>query len=386
MLFTLDLETSINCPDENRMSATPHYADNRVVLAGWKSGDNPVGTGSVDDLRMELQALVAGHDSIVLCGFNISFDLAYLMRDSQFRALLVDFRDKIRVWDAQQAEYLISGQSWTYPSLDEACRRRGLPVKPDRIKEYWRAGVRTEDIPIQELTEYLEHDVSVTEQLARLQAVDMPKTMRTLCFDKGDDIMCTTIMEHVGMHFDLDKCADISSDLRTEILLVQERLVDLVRSESSYQYFQPTRTKEVQVVLYGGDFEWDEKEEAGVYKTGIKKGQVKHKKVTRTVKFGGILSPKTQAEVKDKFGDSVSDSVFQWIIENEHPENWAVGQFVGYMQNFREWHKDVSTYYDGYSALVWEDGMIRPNFQHCATRTGRQSCTQPNLQNVSKGE
>ena len=385
MLFTIDLETSVNCRDENRMSATPHYDGNKVVLAGWSDGRG-VYISNVAQLISSLEFHCGVEKQIILCGFNIGFDLAYLMRDDGFRKLIVDFRNKIRIWDAQQAEYLISGQSWTYPSLDESCRRRGLPVKPDKIKEYWKSGVKTEDIPYQELAEYLEHDVSVTEQLAKLQVAEMNEKMRTLCFDKGYDVLCTTIMENVGMHFDLDKCADISTDLRQSILEVLHKLYDLVRSETGYQLFRPTRTKEVQVMLYGGEFEWEEQEEAGVYKTGLKKGQVKYKKVVRSINFGGILSPKLQRDIKDKFGDSVSDSVFNYILENEHPENWAVGQFIGYMQNFREWHKDLSTYYDGYSALVWEDGMIRPNFQHCATRTGRQSCTQPNLQNVSKGE
>lgn len=386
MLFTLDLETSVNCSDENRMSATPHYEGNRIVLAGWSVGGEAEVSPHVRDLYNALLGQLEQGWSVILCGFNIGFDLAYLMRIDAFKSLLEEHMENLLIWDAQQAEYLLSGQSWTYPSLDEACRRRGLPVKPDKIKEYWKAGVKTENIPADELREYLEHDVSVTAQLARRQVAEMPERMRQLCFDKGDDILCTTIMEHVGMHFDLDKCADISTDLRQDILEVQHKLYDLVRSETGYQYFQPTRTKEVQVVLYGGEFEWDEKEEAGVYKTGLKKGQPKFKKVVRKIKFDGILSPKLQRDVKEKFGDSVSDSVFNYILENEHPENWAVGQFIGYMQNFREWHKDLSTYYDGYSALVWEDGMIRPNFQHCATRTGRQSCTQPNLQNVSKGD
>jgi hypothetical protein len=38
MLFTLDLETSVNCKDEGRMSGSPHYAGNNVVLAGWSDG------------------------------------------------------------------------------------------------------------------------------------------------------------------------------------------------------------------------------------------------------------------------------------------------------------------------------------------------------------
>ena len=388
MLFTFDLETSVDCKEQGRMSASPHYSGNSIVLAGWKNNITSAysyGTSSAE-LTSELNDFLEMGESVVLCGFNIGFDLAYLLRDEMFRSTVIKYMPQIRVWDVQQAQYLISGQQMKYPSLDECCALYGLPVKPDKIKEYWKNGVRTEDIPKDELAEYLEHDVSVTEQLALLQVKQMSKEMRELCFIKGDDILCTTIMENVGMHFDLGVCAKISDELRNDVLELHQKIVDLVKHESGYEYFTPTKLRDVQTVLYGGEFSWETKEPDGVYKTGMKKGQVKLKKVVHTIKFDGILSTKTQALAKEKFGTAVGDSVLQWIVENEHPENWAVGQFIGYMQNFREWHKDLSTYYDGYSALVWEDGMIRPNFQHCSTGTGRQSCTQPNLQNVSKGE
>jgi len=386
MLFTLDLETSVNCKDEGRMSGSPHYAGNNVVLAGWSAWDKIKTSGDVEDLVLAITAAVKAEPYIVLCGFNISFDLAYLMRVQCFRAMLARYAQKIRVWDVQQAQYLLSGQSMVYPSLDGCCELYGLPVKPDKIKAYWNSGMRTEDIPLDELTEYLEHDVRVTEQIARLQVKSMDKTMKDLCFIKGDDILCTTIMENAGMHFDLEKCAEISDELRVSLLEVQEKMHWLVKSETGFEFFTPTKNKEASTVLFGGTFKWDEQEEAGVFKTGLKKGQKKYRKVNVERSFSGILSPVTKAKAKELFQDSVSDQVLQWILENENPENWAVGQFIGYLQDFREMHKDLSTYYDGYTKLVWEDGMIRPNFQHCATRTGRQSCTQPNLQNVSKGE
>lgn len=386
MLFTLDLETSVDCKDEGRMSGTPHYSGNEIVLAGWKvKGEHYFGTDANAVVIGMADWLYAGEE-LVLCGFNIGFDLAYLLRDDGFRKLMVDFRDKIRVWDVQQAQYLISGQTMMYPSLDGCCELYGLPVKPDKIKAYWQSGMRTQDIPFDELREYLQHDVSVTDALAKLQVKKMDNAMRELCFIKGDDILCTTIMENVGMHFDLEICGDVSDSVRSSLLETTEKLHWLVRSETGYEQFQPTKNKEVATVLYGGKFEWDIKVEDGLYKSGLKKGQVKYKKQTQEIVFDGILSPVTKAKAKELWQDSVSDQVMQWIIENEHPENWAVGQFIGYMQDFREMHKDLSTYYDGYAKLVWEDGMIRPSFQHCATRTGRQSCTQPNLQNVSKGE
>ena len=389
MLFTFDLETSVDCKEDGRMSATPHFGENKIVLAGWKAGDFPAmipNEDIVSSLIDSMEAHLSMRKVLVLCGFNIGFDLAYLLREKKFLKLLNDYSHKIRVWDVQQAEYLISGQQWKYPSLDDACRRYGLPTKPDKIKEYWKAGMRTEDIEREELITYLFHDINVTEILARRQAKDMPQRLKELCFMKGDDIMCTTIMENVGMNFDMNKCAEISHELRVALMKVEQNLADLVRSESGYEFFASTKLRDVQTVLYGGTFVWDTREQDGVYKTGLKKGQPRMKKVEKYINFDGILSPKTRKEARERFGTAVSDSVLKWIIENEHPENWAVGQFIGYLQNFREWHKDLSTYYDGYGKLVWADGRIRPSFQHCSTSTGRLSCTQPNLQNVSKGE
>lgn len=386
MLFTLDLETSVDCKEEGRMAGSPHYSGNNIVLSGYRVDSRVYISSSVDDLYEALACYLHDGRDVVLCGFNIGFDLAYLLKIEDFKYLLMDYIDKIRVWDVQQAQYLISGQAMIYPSLDGCCALYGLPVKPDKIKAYWNSGMRTEDIPLGELANYLVHDVNVTEQIARLQVKDMDKTMKDLCFIKGDDILCTTIMENAGMHFDLDKCAEISDELRIALLEVQDKMYWLVRNETGFEHFTPTKNKEASTVLFGGTFEWETKVEDGVYKSGIKKGQVKLKKQVNTIDFDGILSPVTKAKAKELFQDSVSDQVLQWILENENPENWAVGQFIGYLQDFREMHKDLSTYYDGYTKLVWDDGMIRPNFQHCATRTGRQSCTQPNLQNVSKGE
>jgi len=384
MLFTLDLETSVDCAVEGQMKASPHHVGNNVVLAGWKSGGQPTYTGDVTAMLSALSDAFYEDGTVTLCGFNIGFDLAYLFRDERFSAVIKESIHHIRVWDVQQAQYLLSGQTMTYPSLDATSELYGLPVKPDKIKGYWDAGMRTEDIPLDELTEYLIHDVNTTRTIARLQAKAMSKEMLDLCFIKGDDILCTTLMESVGMNFNLDMCGNISDDVRQEVVKAQDKLYWLVRSVSGYEHFQPTKLREVQTVLYGGTFKWDEQEEAGVFKTGLKKGQKKYKKVVREKTFDGILSPVTMAKAKEKFDTSVDDKALQWICDNEDPRNIDVGIFLAELMTFREYHKDVSTYYDGYSRLTWDDGKIRPSFQHCSTRTGRLSCTKPNLQNVSK--
>jgi len=52
----------------------------------------------------------------------------------------------------------------------------------------------------------------------------------------------------------------------------------------------------------------------------------------------------------------------------------------------RELTKQISTYFDGYSNLVWSDGLIHGNLNHCQTATGRLSSSNPNLQNISNKE
>jgi hypothetical protein len=369
------------------MAGTPHYAGNNVVLAGSMCGSSLLTGASVESMIVEMYKVFHHHnETLVLCGFNLAFDLGYMLRYPSFVNMLKKNMDRIAIWDVQQAQYLLSGQTMTYPSLDECAKLYGLPTKPDKIKQYWDSGVRTEDIPIEELDEYLRHDVLTTHTIAQKQAKLMSKEMKTLCFVKGDDILCSAIMERNGMHFNLEHSNEIACEIREQLMTVLNTLNDLVISETGFQYFQPSKNAEIATMLFGGEFKWEVQVEAGVFKTGMKKGQTKYKKELRSINYSGILSEVVAKQVREKYNSGVGDDVLQYILDNEHPDNWAVGEFVGSIQLYRELSKDLSTYYDGYSKLVWEDGMLRPSFQNCSTTTGRQSCTKPNLQNTSKGE
>ena len=52
------------------------------------------------------------------------------------------------------------------------------------------------------------------------------------------------------------------------------------------------------------------------------------------------------------------------------------------MLAFKDVSKLLSTYVDGYSSHIDDDDRIRPNFNQAVARTGRLSCSGPNLQNV----
>jgi DNA polymerase-1 len=54
------------------------------------------------------------------------------------------------------------------------------------------------------------------------------------------------------------------------------------------------------------------------------------------------------------------------------------------LTEYRGWQKSVSSYYQAYIDLLSPDGRLRCNYRLDTTRTGRFSCTEPNLQQVPK--
>jgi len=156
--LVLDLETSIKNRGEEAiggMKASPWYSLNKIVMmGGLVEEDDAVKIKKYPALDTPLR-----RDADIIIGHNIKFDCHYLMRDSE------DFRDalvKLQIWDTQLAEYILSGQTMLYPSLDQCSEKYGGVLKDDAIKEYWDNDIDTEDIPEEQLQEYLVHDVENT--------------------------------------------------------------------------------------------------------------------------------------------------------------------------------------------------------------------------------
>lgn len=63
-------------------------------------------------------------------------------------------------------------------------------------------------------------------------------------------------------------------------------------------------------------------------------------------------------------------------IENSHP-------IVSKILEYRKYTKLVSTYIDGFIPYVDKKGFIHPTFNQALTTTGRLSCSEPNLQNIT---
>jgi len=388
--YIIDAETNIKNRGEGSvgtMEASPYHPDNKIVLFGegkQVGKEFDVATFKSDQIPYFLYH--AKTSPVLLVGHNITFDLKYVAKTwpEHWKAAI----SNIYIWDTQQVAYLLSGQTHMYPSLDQLCAEIGHVLKDEKIKAYWEAGVDTEMIPADELEAYLRHDIRATAAVFRFQyeVVRALPNLFNLIRVKSDDMLMTSLMESNGMFFDIALANTISSDLSLEIKEFEEDLL-LAASANNWPVekagpFNPLSPEHVSLLLFGGPITYKEDVvQIGpdgnpiVYKTGAKKGLPKTKKHEKTFDYDGIgLVPLGEPNKKGIY--STSEEV---LSELKHPVADAVLEL-------RALYKDVETYYKGYSKLVWPDGLIHPNINHCSTRTGRQSCTQPNLQNASKGD
>ena len=140
---------------------------------------------------------------------------------------------------------------------------------------------------------------------------------------------------------------------------------------------------QISLTLFGGEWKYrkaveqrdPETGELLRYKGGQKAGQVKSRIEKVVFKVKGLgFKPKALDIPRLKNGNWSTDSEYLAKIDSD---------FARKVVEYRELDKDAETYYRGYGQLVWFDGCIHPRINQEATRTGRQSSSDPNLQNVS---
>jgi DNA polymerase I-like protein with 3'-5' exonuclease and polymerase domains len=354
--LVIDLETTIRCPVGNN-SGNPMWLGNMVVAAGvlpiggyYKSGYDNTG------LALDVVRYMCDEATLVI-GHNVKFDLLYIYRLS---------KNKLpRVWDTQLAAYLLSGQRQLYASLDDLTKEYvGVhALKDDKIKAYWKAGIDTPDIPREELMDYLRGDVENTAaifaaQWAEAEALDILPLM----FTQMDALRATIEMNRWGMCVDWDYVT-VQRDLYGVILeTARDTVSDLVPG------LDTASPKQLSLYFFGGEEKIKEKIDDGFYKNG----NPKTKTVERVSKVSGLYTPTGELGKSGYY--STDDSVLKNLADK--------GDLVAkQLLVIREISKIKETYYEGLLSLRFPDGNIYPNLNHCSTKTGRLSATNPNLQN-----
>jgi DNA polymerase I-like protein with 3'-5' exonuclease and polymerase domains len=234
------------------------------------------------------------------------------------------------------------------------------------MKAYWKAGVQTEDIPEKELVDYLGCDVSNTTQVFEAQWAEAEQLeLLPLMFTQMDALRATIEMNRHGMQVDWeyvtnqrDKYAEILNVANTEVATTAPDL-------------DTASPKQLSLYFFGGEEKYKEKIEDGVYKNG----NVRTRTVEKVRTIAGKYAP------TGELGKGGYYSTDDAVLKNLATKGDAIAV---QLLVIRECSKIKDTYYEGLLALRFPGDKIYPNLNHCATKTGRLSATNPNLQNQTE--
>lgn len=156
-IMFLDLET--NNHHYYGAMASPRHPENFVVMNGYAIEAAPY-TGKVEydhyptKEAVPAQWLNIPDDVWLLVCHNAPYEMDWFLhlQRPQIKAFL---KRGGRIFCTAYAEYLLSHQLKTYPSLDETAPEYGGSHKVDGIKILWEQGVKTKDIDPALLAEYL---------------------------------------------------------------------------------------------------------------------------------------------------------------------------------------------------------------------------------------
>lgn len=142
--------------------ASPRHPDNYVVMVGQRVDNPSLGQyGKIEGVRFNSKAeslekgwLHIPEDVTMLVCHNAPFEMDWALVQ-QRDAILAFLRRGGRVFCTAYAEYLLSNQQDTYPSLNETAPKYGGNAKVDAVKLLWDQGINTPDIDPQLLADYL---------------------------------------------------------------------------------------------------------------------------------------------------------------------------------------------------------------------------------------
>ena len=360
MRLVLDLETTVRCPVGNN-KANPMWQGNKAIAWGCIYAGNKFSSygHKYDADGLDLTPLQRQCDEAdIVIGHNVKFDLLYIYRNTNNKLP--------RIWDTQLAAYLLSAQQHQYASLDELTLEYigAHAMKDDKIKAYWKAGVATEDIPKKELLDYLEGDVRNTAEIFQRQWVESEELdILPLMLTQMDALRATTEMNRNGMRVDWKY-------VESQRLAYSKVLEDArATAEGLAPGVDTASPKQLSLYFFGGEEKYKEKIEDGLYKNG----NPRTKTVEKIRKIEGKYPPTGELGKGGYY--SIDDVVLKELAYQRFD------LLASTLLTIREASKIKETYYDGLHGLRFPDDNIYPNLNHCSTKTGRLSATNPNLQN-----
>ena len=216
MKLTLDVENTVTHRG-GKLHLDPFEADNKLVMVGCLTD-----TGKEylyrDDFTGVQELL---DEATVLIGHNIVHDLLWLWE--------CGFKYDGTVFDTMLGEYILQRGQKEPLSLEACAIRHDLDTKKqDTMKEYFKNHTSVDEIPHEELADYLSADLKATQQLSdsiyrRLNTTDNASLMETVLFTNQVAITLAKIYQR-GFTVDTDALDGVRIQFEQEKQDIEKRL------------------------------------------------------------------------------------------------------------------------------------------------------------------
>jgi len=436
--LVIDIENTVTNKDK-RKHLDPFEHTNALVMVGIKP---------VHDL-MESEVYTFDHSQVpptengrervqkwldaadILIGHNITHDLVWLWESG--------FKYDGPVFDTMLAEYiLLRGQSLPL-NLGAVAERYNCEIKKqDTLSNYFKQGYSTRDIPHDELSEYLRHDLGATEGIfkaisLRLQEVQDAGLRSTISLTNEVSVVLSRIyqngfkvnraqLEHVRTEFETEK-AQLERDLFAYVRTLMgdtpininspEQLSWVVYSRKPKDknawataitpYMSDTdfknavkthfttmyKTKAVKCVACNGVGSIQKvKKDGGLFKNATRCTACNGGYVfmpTKEVAGLKFSPPNSKWASANGFGTSKGNlEVLERVASNKGMEEAKV--FLGKLRRLSALDSYLSNFVEGISDYIKPDGMLHVRLNQHITATGRFSGSNPNMQNMPRGK
>jgi len=436
MKLTLDVENTVTHRD-GKMHLDPFEPTNSLVMVGMLTDQGQCLTFPFDhadrpnqDDYFDRVQMMLDEATILIC-HNAPHDLVWLWESG--------FKYDGPVFDTMLAEYVMQRGQKEPLSLDACAQRYELSwQKQDTLKEYFKQGISTRDIPYNELTEYLVADLHATQELsdrqyAKLMSKEYAGLMDTVVLSNQVAVVLAriyqrgfkvneSVLEDVRVEFENEK-QTLTSELETMVhKLMGHRHVNLNSPEQLSQVIYSR--KPIDKAMWQNNFDPYMSKE--LYKTVMKENsEIVYKKepqkchtcdgsgkVYRTRKDGSKYARPNKCKVCDGNGyvfvesERVAGLRFtapdaKWVSANgfttskthleilegfarQHNMHDAIS-FLNKVKRLSALDTYLSSFVDGINTYRKADGKLHVRLLQHRTATGRFSGADPNMQNMPRG-
>jgi len=253
MKLTLDVENTVTKRD-GKMHLDPFEPENSLTMVGILTDQGYEAHFPFDheehlsrrDYSDRVQWFL--DQATIIIAHNAAYDLMWLWESG--------FTYDGPVFDTMLAEYVLQRGIKEPLTLQACAERYELDTKKqDTLKEYFKKGYSTRDIPIDELTEYLSADLHATQQLSdklmhRLNTADDAGLMNTVTLSNQVAVCLARIYQR-GFKVDLSVLDNVRDEFESEKESLQKELQSHVRKVMGDTPINLNSPEQLSWVIYG---------------------------------------------------------------------------------------------------------------------------------------